>query len=96
MSKKKSIPNHVMILGKKVKITFTDLEDDQGKFNRDDLEITIDISTPPNQLKTTLIHECIHAILDIGGMSYRMGCREEEAFVRLLESGLEDLITFKP
>ena len=92
---KQLIPKHITILGKKIRILVTNLDGNLGEFHLEELVIKLEESMTDKQAFSCLLHECCHAILRIGGAAYGMKSKKEEAIVRLLESGLEDIVKFK-
>ena len=88
------LPKSIEILGKTIKIKVEPL-DDHGHFNLDKKTISLNDELSNHEAMEALRHECFHAILAIGGYSFGMKSKEEEALVRLLEHGTEDMFLFK-
>lgn len=89
--------SNITILGKKVKIRRPrKLVDESGNelfglFDRDKLIIYISQS-PHHDKDSTLLHECIHAILFITGQNETLEHEQEEAIVRAIEHGMVGLV----
>ena len=86
-----------MILGKMVKINYSvDMDkDDCGEFDDSTMTISINLNRHDNEdlLKSTLLHEIIHAILFITGQNELLDSKQEEGLVRAIEHGLADIVT---
>lgn len=80
------------ILGKAVKVSRVKLDDgDYGDYK--DMNIRINSSlTCPELIRSTLLHEVMHAVLDITGHSHRFRENDEEAIVYALENGIYPLL----
>lgn len=79
---------YLTILGKKVKISKVKMEaEDSGEYK--DLQIKINNTlTCRDDIRSTLLHEALHAVLDITGHSQRLSSDDEEAIVYAIENGL--------
>ena len=86
-------PTSVVVFGYKFKIKYLTLADNHGETNLDTKEIYIDSKVVGDNLKNTILHEVIHAILLISGQSFHLAHEYEEALVRTLEHGLAPLVT---
>lgn len=85
------LPKSITILGKPVPIIAKPLPDLYGKYS--DGKIYINPQYTATEQYESLIHEIMHAILDISGMAYVIGCGDkEEGIVRALEGGLIPVI----
>lgn len=59
------------------------------------IKIATAVNNTPALLQSTLLHEVIHAVLGIAGVSAMLTERTEEAIVLALESGLSPLVRLK-
>lgn len=85
------------ILGVKIKIKYVkellcDGDDIlHGAFDSDSMTIFI---SEDSDIKSTILHECAHALLYISGCSQRMTRQNEEACVMAIEYALRDYFVF--
>ena len=89
------IPETVEIFGKTITIDLTNLDDLHGDYDADKLVIRLDIKQDVDSQFKTLIHECIHAALDIGGLRHMLSGKVEEAVTRCIENGLADILEIR-
>lgn len=82
---------YVVIHGIKIPIIIKDIKDNHGEYSSDNKTITIDEAAEVNTT-ATLLHEILHAILDISGTGELLKLKEEEAIVKSIENGLVPLI----
>jgi len=82
MAAKFVIPKSLSILGKNIPVKRGNLKDAHGQFDRTDFEITLDTKCPAHLIEETLMHEAMHAVLWISGVS------------QLLREDLEEAICF--
>jgi hypothetical protein len=89
-----SAPKQVMILGRRVKLQFTDLQDgDFGEFSELPLTIKIQQGLSPEIIPQVLIHEMVHAALAISGIStYQLEANVEEAICTVMETAVPDIM----
>jgi hypothetical protein len=86
-----------MISGVKVNIKYTskilyDGDDELlGAFCPDTMTIHI---SKHSDIKSTMLHECCHAVLHISGCAERLTNSAEEAIVTAMEYGLRDYFNF--
>jgi hypothetical protein len=96
MAAKKSIlPATIEICGHVIEVVGKPLVNDMGEFDIDEMRIYIDTGRTPEQQLETLYHECIHAVLGLGGVAYALDEKTEEAIVRCIQYGLWPLIKFR-
>lgn len=81
----------IKIAGKKFRINYIDMEDCWGECDIDNLTINLnkDCLKDDELYRTTLLHECIHAVLNLSGASYSCldgDAEKEEGIVRAIES----------
>jgi Zn-dependent peptidase ImmA (M78 family) len=88
-----SLPKRVTIFGYKVKVVLNDDIDNHGACDPAQKIIWIRKSDSLKTQRETLIHEILHMILGIGGVSYMLHDDLEEAVVRCLEGGLVPLLS---
>ena len=91
----KQIPKSITLLGKKIKIHYEPMETNLGLSNFSEMAIYINSKQSIEEAKNTLLHECMHMILYIAGVSFMFDENLEEAIVRALEHGLVDIVKFK-
>lgn len=86
---RKKLPNSVVIGGRRIKVQFKEMKETWGFYSHD--KRTIELSTKlkaPEKNKAaweTLVHECTHAALAMGGLDHILDESTEEAVVRCLE-----------
>ena len=91
-------PRFIMLSGVKVAIKYTskimyDGDDELlGAFCPDTMTIHI---SKHSDIKSTLLHESVHAVLHISGCAERLTNSSEEAIVTAMEYGLRDYFTFQ-
>lgn len=91
----KKLPRQVEILGRKIKVEICELEEGLwGHYLSDDCKIQISSECPDEGLEATLLHECIHAILDVSGEEEVLTEQQQEKYARLFEHGLGHMIKF--
>jgi Zn-dependent peptidase ImmA (M78 family) len=81
------LPASVKICGKRIKIKIKDIDSNHGEYVHD--EATIYLSNDPRHEKdqwASLLHEIIHAVLTISGVSEVLGIEKEEAVCRSIEN----------
>ncbi len=84
-------PEHIKLMGKKWSISYGGLKDDDlGESDLENQHITIKDGLKPEQEKSTLLHECLHAISDTLGLGLN------EKHVQGLETGLWALLKDNP
>lgn len=86
--------NSINIMGKKVKIIYKNNNDLHGSFDGDKniIELDKNLLNDEELYKSTLIHECIHAVLFYSGLNQLLNSKKEEAIVRALEYNLLPVI----
>ena len=84
-------PTQVEILGVPIKISYFDDEecDTFGFYFPQTQEIKLKID---KNYRSTLLHEIIHAVFDIAGITNLVSGKVEETIVSALEMGLKDLV----
>lgn len=86
-------PKQVMILGRKVKLQFCDLDGDFGQFTELPHTIKIQQGMDAATVHRVLIHEMVHAALAIGGLSsYHLSDKVEESICTLMETAIPDIM----
>ena len=92
MSVKRTRPRSVKVLGQKFKIKYLppdEMEENcEGVVYTSRREIHLDNSLPLEQLRRVLIHEIMHAILSISGISEKLSYTVEESIAVAMESAL--------
>lgn len=85
----------VPISGYDVKIIYTDLGLAlYGEYNPNNRTIYLNTNKKCHWTHATLLHEIIHAIFDINGVSVLLPKKYEEMIVVVLENALKPLIRF--
>lgn len=103
---KPKIPRSVSILGYPFSLTVSPTDTagepwkkgDDKEFGETDIhnhKIALNPDQSADQLQSTRLHECIHAILQISGLNNMMDDKLEEAIVQAIEHGLAPLVRFK-
>ena len=98
LASKTKWPRYIMISGVKVNIKYTskimyDGDDElYGAFCPDTMTIHI---SKRSDIKSTLLHEAVHAVLHISGCAERLTNSAEEAIVTAIEYGLRDYFSFQ-
>lgn len=87
------LPETLVILGEEFQVLKAKMKDAVGDTQPGHRKIRIDCSQHDSQdeVDSTLLHETIHAILHIAGVSNLIKEKEEEAIVVALEHGLHKL-----
>ena len=84
------LPKYIPIGGWKWKIKLVSgLKEKEGAHGDTDIEnriIRIDASVPIEEQKQILFHECLHAVLFLGGQTEDISEEKEEALVRCIEN----------
>jgi hypothetical protein len=91
MSVKRTRPRTVNVLGQKFKIKYLhpdDMDDCHGQLFLNSREIRIDSMQPLDEMKRTIIHEVMHAVLGVSGVSEKLDPKTEEAICVAMESGV--------
>lgn len=89
----KSQPKQVLIMGRKVKLQFCDLDGDFGQFTELPHTIKIQQGLDAATVQRVLIHEMVHAALAIGGVSeYQINAKVEETICTLMETAVPDIM----
>lgn len=84
-------PASIKILGKRWTVEYKAMvKDEMGECDLENQNLTIKEGIPAEQEKSTLLHECIHAISD------SLGLNLSEKQVQGLETGLFDLNAANP
>lgn len=89
--------NEITVLGQKVKVKFVsakqmaklDTNDVHGYFDIGPREIYVAKDPDKELMKRTLIHETVHAYLDISGISQIMTEQQQEGICTLLENMID-------
>lgn len=90
------LPKQLMILGRKIKVEVCDMpEGEWGEYCSDAQVIHVSNQCPEATVEATLLHECIHAVLDVSGEEEIMTDGQQEKMARLFEHALAPLIKFK-
>jgi hypothetical protein len=92
---KKQLPKSITIFGHRFKIVVKPLEGDHGRSDVDSKTIYVDSTIPYTEQETTLAHEALHMVLDLGGLGFMMTDDVNEAIVRCLEYGFLPLVELK-
>jgi hypothetical protein len=103
MEKKKKkrtviLPKKIKILGKEIKIVEEEGMEDCGEFFLIARTIKIKKEMPDEMKLETFLHEIVHAILGVSGISDTLdswGDSIEEGIVTAIENGLHEHITLK-
>lgn len=104
MSDKPTIRKSIPILGRRYSLHYheniktSDGENIFGDTDKNKKCIRIDLKhcKAESDLKDTVLHECIHAILAQSGIDNLLTDEVEEAIVVAIEHGLSALVEFKP
>lgn len=97
MAKVKKFPEIVPVLGEKIKIELVDKlvidnEELLGNFDSNTYTIQLENMTDEDKRDTTLLHETLHAVLEISGMATVINNKDfEEGLVEVLERVLHKL-----
>jgi hypothetical protein len=86
----------VNVLGRPYSIRYVDQIDEEGAWGEcAELEAIIklskDATCTEDRMESTLLHETIHAILYVGGVSQLLDTKTNEAITTVLENGLHQL-----
>lgn len=86
MTKKNYKPKNILIAGQRIQIEYKKNLEEFGSFNVDNLTITIRDSLTPKETLSTIIHESMHCVLALSGLSYLIDDEaKEEALVRAVD-----------
>jgi len=90
-------PTRVKILDTWVPIIYTyEIHDKhRGEYCCEQKEIHIHPDEPFREIKSTVLHEIIHAIFDIAKPKVKLTREQEEKIVLAIEQGLAPIINFK-
>ena len=86
------MPTNLKVGAHNYQIVLTDQIDDFGACEHTKLRILINNSAPQSQQEETLIHEALHAIFDITGISKDLTDLEEEKIVQPLGHAIYQLL----
>ena len=67
-----------------------------GRCDPNRLEIHLDRNTAPGVQRETLLHELIHAVMDLAGLSQELADEAEEMYVRRISPVLLDVLRRNP
>lgn len=67
-----------------------------GHTNHRHLRIVLDVSLAPDMLAETLMHEVLHAVFEVNGLSDEWGAEREEAVVRRTSPMLVEVLRRNP
>ena len=84
----KRLPRQVTIAGCDFKVVFRKMKDNFGYYNHDRREVQLNEkyrNSTSRDAWDTLLHEMLHASLNMGGVSYTLGDKLEESVVRNIE-----------
>lgn len=90
-------PKSIRVLGRKFRVAYRDiLNAPPGTLGQTyGAENLIEISTlshdTPKDIRTTLLHEALHAALHVSGLSIYLDDRLEEALVTMLTHAVEEI-----
>lgn len=87
-----SMPKSIMLMGHRIKIELNDDPDNHGTCDVPMRTIYIRRTDPISLQRETLLHECVHMILGLSGISQLLSDELEEAIVIAVETGLSPLI----
>lgn len=104
MSVKPTVRKTIPIMGQKYNVEYyasirtEDKEEVYGDTDKGKKRIRIDLNNnkKPTDLRSTLLHECLHAILAQSGIDNLLTDEVEETIVVAIEHGLDSLVEFKP
>lgn len=104
MSTQPKVKKSVPVMGQKYSIEYydniktDDKEDVYGDTDKGKKRIRIDLSNNKSQslVRSTLLHEVLHAILSQSGLDNLLTDEVEEAIVVAIEHGLFPLVEFRP
>ena len=88
---KKKLPKHLNILGYKIPVKLTSLDESHGEYTTEPRMIKIN-DEPTHDWGSTLFHEACHTSLEISGLREILGSDKEEAIVRCIENAIWPLI----
>lgn len=80
------LPNKIMVLGKPITVLRAPLKNAHGEFDRTNFTITLDTDCPAHLIEDTMMHETMHAVLWISGVSQLLSDQLEEAICFASES----------
>ena len=102
MAKAKKPKKCITLLGVPFEVIFQDKIDDDGDTvsglcygSGHRIYISTEENKTPEEINSTLLHECIHAILYVSGQSQLLKEDHEEGIVIALESALAPLISLE-
>lgn len=82
-------PESVVALGVPFKVVYTKmLKKDYGKTDCNDRLISIRAGLTGDTLRSTIIHEWLHAVLHVSGQSEHLSDEQEEALVVTMEHAI--------
>lgn len=87
------LPSHIVLMGQTIPIVRAELKQAYAQFDSATMEITIDTKCPEHMIKTSLVHEMVHAVLEISGLTNLFDLSVEEAICRSMEN-LVDFVAF--
>lgn len=86
MAVKYVVPKEVIILGRTIPVMREPLKGAHGQFHRSNFTISLNTDCPAHLVEDTLLHECMHAVLWISGVSQLISEELEEAICFASES----------
>lgn len=88
-------PTKITVLGQKIKVQQAELDDLYGDFTPSKKTIRINEKLTEEEKYQTLLHEAIHASLELAGWSHALSHETEEGIVRAIENGLWPLVQWR-
>lgn len=84
----------IRILGHKIKVVHTVNSTSAGCYSPAEMKIYINMkeNNTQKEYESTLLHEALHALLDLSGFNGMLGDDAEESLVRLMEWNILDLV----
>lgn len=100
------IPRHIVVGPHRYTVTATEMAADRasveskekllGRCDPANLQIVIRPGLPDSVLAEAVLHEVLHAIADVTGISNRLSADQEEEFVREIAPMLLDVLRRNP
>lgn len=88
-------PTRITVLGQKIKVVQVELDELYGDFTPSKKIIRINERLTEEEKYQTLMHEAIHAALELAGWSHALSNETEEGIVRAIENGLWPLVQWR-
>ncbi len=80
------LPASINLMGQEIPITRSPLKSCYAQFDSEKMSIDIDVGCPDHMIWPALMHEMVHAVLEISGLTNLFELSIEEAICRAMEN----------